>query len=170
MSNPTRIEVTEVFLSDKYSKEGAQNLSSILYNNKVGLKRLVFSGCHFGPDSVVTIMEAITTNKNILKNLESLRFDDNCIGDQGANAIASWLRKSQVAVELGLVDAGITSKGALEIADALDLNETLDTFESMELSEEDNLTDDALDELLDVLDSVGGTLKIAKGKKRKQKK
>ena len=169
MSNPTRIEVTEVFLSDKYSAEGAQHLSEIFLASKVGLKRLEFKGCYFDPDSVTTIMEAIMGNANILNNLETLRFDGNCIGDSGAKAIAKWLRESQVVVELGLVNAGLTDKGALKIADALDLNESLDTFECMELSNKDNLSDDTLDELLDVLDSVGGTLKIAKTKNNNMK-
>ena len=108
-------------------------------------------------------------NANILNNLETLRFDGNCIGDSGAKAIAKWLRESQVVVELGLVNAGLTDKGALKIADALDLNESLDRFECMELSNKDNLSDDTLDELLDVLDSVGGTLKIAKTKNNNKK-
>ena len=161
-ANPTRVVVTDVFLSGKYSLEGARDIADSIRENKAGLKRLEFRDCHFNEKAVCMLMDAIINNETVKSQLHTLRFDGNDIGLGGAKALGKWLEESDTAIELGLCDAGLTDVGATFIAEGLDMNETLETFEVLELAPSDHLSDEVLDDLMDVLDSFGAEIVVKK--------
>lgn len=168
MANPTRLEVYDIFKSDKYSSEGAEEIADALLENNAGLKRLEFRDCYFNDMDCAKLMKAIRKNNTI--KLKTLRFDGNTVGDEAAEQIAIWLESATAATTLGLSRTSLTMTGIKLIARAIEMNakKLQKSFEVMELDEKDDLSDDAIDLLLDSLDAVNADLKIISRKRRRR--
>ena len=168
MANPTRLEVYDIFKSDKYSSEGAEEIADALLENNAGLRRLEFRDCYFNDADCAKLMKAIRKNNTI--KLKTLRFDGNTVGNEAAEQIAIWLENATGATTLGLSRTSLTFTGVKLIARAIEMNaiKLRKSFEIMELDEKDDLSDDAIDLLLDSLDAVDADLKIISRKRRRR--
>ena len=167
MANPTRIEVYDIFKSDKYSSEGAGEIAEALTENKAGLRRLEFRDCYFNDSDCAGLMKAIRDNKTIC--LKTLRFDGNTIGNEAAEQIAIWLENVTKLNTLSLARCNLTMTGIKLITKAIEINEAnlTKTLDIIELDERDKISDDAIDMLLDAVDLVEAELKIVKSTMRR---
>ena len=98
-----------------------------------------------------------------------MRFDGNEIGNEAAEQIAIWLENVTNLNTLSLARTSLKMTGIKLISRAIEINNAKlkKTFDILELDERDDLSDEAIDLLLDALDSVDAELKIMKTKMRR---
>eukprot|EP00949_MAST-11_sp_MAST-11-sp1_P001937 g1937.t1 len=119
-TNPTRFEINkekrpQIFLTSKYSEEGAQVFANCFAANSAGLRRIHIGPCHFGTKSMHLLFTTMAHNASITKSLHKLSIDRNTVGWSAARALADFCATCEHLEELSLTNCGMDAESMEEV-------------------------------------------------------
>ena len=117
----THLYLTGDLTSDRFGNSAAAAFSHALQSRGTQLTRLDLHNTSISSSSVITLAEALQSNRT----LERLDLSKNKIDCSGAAALAQALKTNQTLTHLQLRENKIHDLGAKEFVEALQCNETL---------------------------------------------
>ena len=166
-SNYTRFEFPKgIFLSNKYSRQAAILLASILIKSTKVLKRLGFTTCFFEAQDIVVLMDACSKNDNIA--LTHLILDGNSIGEQGVESIVHYLEYNTTLNVLKLRDTNLTDESILLLIDAIIECGTDLPLEQLDVRGRQRFDSDIVIEMVEDMRSAGNMCEVLMDQPKKE--